>query len=187
MYVCVRVLQHPLIPQNLLCQDKQFGRLAGQVVAEPHPLDSSWNFAMCTVAVSEGKACPTPLCRQLRPVPARPVLKTGLSYKDKGGLSKLKAIDPVEAQKVLEPGTGRSQDHLSFPSLLFSLHHLHSFCLCFLGLGYTRSQSRWKFPYLHLHTKDSGPPQPSHLQSWAGSHLIRWLLGPFPSPNSHYP
>lgn len=50
-------------------------------------------------------------------------------------------------------------------------------------------------PHLHLRTKDSGPPHPSHLQSWAGLHLIRWPLGPFPSGegdsqrflSSHYP
>lgn len=52
--------------------------------------------------------------------------KAGFQCKDKGGLSKLRAVDPVGPQKVLDPGIGRWQDRLKFPSLLFSLHQLCS-------------------------------------------------------------
>lgn len=113
------------------------------------------------------------------------MLKTRLSYKDKGGLRKLRARDPVGPQKVQEPGVGRWRDSLSFSSLPFSLYQsLFLLFLCFLSFCLQLTEQMEK-THSQLYSYSSAPklqarPSPLICSHSARSHFVRWLLDRFP-------
>ena len=126
MYLFVR--KRPWTPPNLLSWDEPLGTPApaSEGVAELRSLDSSWDFAMRTVAMSEDKACPAFSAGNWGHFQPGPRQKLGSNARTKE-VCKLTAVNPVGPQKVLEPEIGRWQDHLKFPPLLFSLRQIHPF------------------------------------------------------------
>ena len=181
MYLFVR--KRPWTPPNLLSWDEPLGTPApaSEGVAELRSLDSSWDFAMRTVAMSEDKACPAFSAGNRGHFQPGPRQKLGSNARTKEvSVNSWLWIQWVlrkywnqrlEGDRIISSSHPFSSPYVSFIPL----------SLCFLCLCSSRPQSRWKLSTSTPQRPRFRPTQPSQSSVLlVGVTSCKVAAGPLP-------